>query len=68
MTTTTKLTLLPQAIELGKVASYIPQLAKYDASNWAMSICTVDGQRFSLGPVKTMFTMQSCSKVGSNPN
>jgi len=44
------------------VASYIPQLAKYDASNWAMSICTVDGQRFSLGPVKTMFTMQSCSK------
>ena len=28
-----------------------------------MSICTVDGQRFSLGPVKTAFTMQSCSKV-----
>ncbi len=25
-------------------------------------MCTVDGQRFSLGDVDTKFTMQSCSK------
>jgi len=49
-------------IDSGNVASYIPQLAKYSPDNWAMSICTVDGQRFSLGNVNTMFTMQSCSK------
>ena len=36
---------------------------RYSPDNWAMSICTVDGQRFSLGNVNTMFTMQSCSKV-----
>ena len=48
--------------EDGQVACYIPQLARYSNDNWAMSICTVDGQRFSLGNVETPFTMQSCSK------
>ena len=46
----------------GKVASYIPQLAAYDPDLWGMSICTIDGQRFSLGDVNTKFTLQSCSK------
>merc|ERR1712117_309988 len=46
----------------GTVASYIPQLAKYSHDNWAMSLCTIDGQRFSLGNVGTAFTLQSCSK------
>jgi len=46
----------------GSPASYIPQLERYDPNLWAMSICTVDGQRFSLGDVDQLFTMQSCSK------
>jgi len=46
----------------GTVASYIPQLARYSKDLWAMSVCTVDGQRMSLGDVGVSFTMQSCSK------
>jgi len=46
----------------GEVASYIPQLARYSKDLWAMSVCTVDGQRMSLGDVGVSFTMQSCSK------
>ena len=47
----------------GNVASYIPQLAKYSNKHWAVSICTVDGQRLSLGDVNTSFTLQSVSKA-----
>lgn len=46
----------------GQVASYIPQLARYSPDEWALSICTVDGQRFSIGDTNTNFTLQSCSK------
>ncbi|XP_044744689.1 putative glutaminase 2 isoform X2 [Coccinella septempunctata] len=48
--------------EEGEVATYIPQLGQVDPSNWALSICTVDGQRFSLGNFKEYFTIQSVSK------
>ena len=44
------------------MANYIPQLATFGKDKWAMSICTVDGQRFSLGDVDDPFTIQSCSK------
>jgi len=46
----------------GSPAKHIPQLARSDPSKWAVSLCTVDGQRFSLGDFSEKFTLQSTSK------
>lgn len=46
----------------GKVASYIPQLSKYNPDYWGISLCTVDGQRFSIGDTEVPFTIQSSGK------
>ncbi|EQC32996.1 hypothetical protein SDRG_09518 [Saprolegnia diclina VS20] len=47
----------------GHIATYIPQLANVDPEKFGMALCTVDGQRFSLGDATDTFCVQSCSKT-----
>ncbi len=54
-----------QSNDEGEVGSYIPQLKKVDPSKFAVSVCTVDGQRFSLGDSEDYFAVQSNSKTVS---
>ncbi|XP_066942099.1 glutaminase liver isoform, mitochondrial isoform X3 [Macrobrachium rosenbergii] len=46
----------------GKVASYIPQLTRFSPDHCGVAVCSVDGQRYSIGDTDVNFTMQSCSK------
>ena len=46
----------------GAVADYIPQLKNVDPEQFAISICTVDGQRFSIGETQTHYCVQSTCK------
>ncbi|WP_417520158.1 glutaminase A [Minwuia sp.] len=49
----------------GRVADYIPELARVDPSLFGIAIHTVDGQCFSAGDADYRFTLQSASKVFS---
>ncbi|KAF7664397.1 hypothetical protein LDENG_00178150 [Lucifuga dentata] len=51
-----------QQQEGGQVADYIPQLAKFSPDLWGMSLCTIDGQRHSVGDTRVPFCLQSCVK------
>ena len=44
---------LAQETERGKMADYIPQLAHVDPSQFAISLATVEGERFSAGCATT---------------
>ncbi|KAI6170683.1 No extended memory [Aphelenchoides bicaudatus] len=50
-------------INSGNVASYIPQLARVDPNDFAVAICTVDGQRVAFGDSRRRFCFQSVSKA-----
>jgi glutaminase len=51
------------SLNTGKVASYIPELAKVDPNLFAISIMTVDGQVYEVGDLQPAFTIQSISKL-----
>lgn len=46
----------------GATAQYIPILRDANPERWALSVCSVDGQRFSIGDYATTFSIQSVSK------
>jgi len=46
----------------GANASYIPVLAEVDPNMFGMSVCSVDGQRWSIGDCEEPFSIQSCTK------
>lgn len=47
----------------GRVASYIPELAKVPAGRFGMALATLDGQLFTVGDARERFSVQSISKV-----
>ena len=46
----------------GEVADYIPQLGRVDAEQFGVSLCTIDGQRLSVGHADVPFCVQSSCK------
>lgn len=46
----------------GNNADYIPQLAKVNSEQFAVAICTVDGQRFKFGNSEIPYSVQSTCK------
>jgi glutaminase len=60
-----ELALIFEQVELcrqGEVANYIPQLARVNPDKFSLAVCSIDGQRFSLGDADDVFCVQSCSK------
>jgi glutaminase len=49
--------------ENGKVASYIPELAKVNAKQFGMAVVTLDGTVASVGEADVAFSIQSISKL-----
>lgn len=47
----------------GKIATYIPGLAKIPENKFGLSITTIDGQRYNIGDSNDYFCLQSCSKI-----
>jgi len=50
-------------INEGKKSEATPRISRADDDHFAISICTIDGQRLNLGDTKVHFSSQSCSNV-----
>ena len=50
------------AVQTGRVATYIPELAKADPTWFGIVIATVDGHVYEVGATRQQFTIQSISK------
>lgn len=48
---------------LGKVADYIPALAKVDPKKFGMSVHTIKNEKYAVGDAYELFSIQSISKV-----
>lgn len=47
----------------GEVASYIPELAKFDGGSLAVAYCDMEGNLVSAGDMEMLFSIQSISKI-----
>ena len=54
---------MAQRPDRGKVASYIPELARVDAKSFGLCVIDNDGQVAAAGDAETPFSIQSISKV-----
>jgi glutaminase len=52
-----------EATDRGRVASYIPELARIDPAQFGIAVVTADGTLHSAGDAKVEFSIQSISKV-----
>jgi glutaminase len=51
-----------QPVTSGTVADYIPQLRRVDPDQLAIAVCTVDGQRFSVGDARPRSACSRCPR------
>ena len=54
---------MQSAPDRGRVADYIPELARVSTDHFAMAVCTADGETFTTGAAEMPFSIQSVSKV-----
>lgn len=54
---------LPIGTDVGKKATYIPELANVDPYHFGISLQLLDGSIYQIGDANTLFSIQSISKV-----
>lgn len=54
---------LQSSVGQGRVADYIPELAKVDPRKFGIAVTTLDGETVSVGDADELFSIQSISKV-----